>query len=312
MSILALVLTLLAAFLHAIWNLLAKKANERLIFFWLMLCIAVIFYLPVFAGKILFAGPTPNYTQVESTSDNNKVIPFAKPIPNIAWWFIAATGIIHAFYFAFLSLAYKRGDLSLVYPLARGTGPLLVPFIALIFINESLSLLGAIGICSVIIGIYVIHLEAFSFAALKKPFLAMKQSSTRFALLTGVIIAGYSVVDKVGVSYVNPFKYIYLMFLLTAICLTPYAILTKRNIIRDVWHHFKISIIIVGFLCLFTYMLVLFAMSLSKVSYIVSVRQFSLIFAALLGITVLKEQHGRQKIVGAVFICLGVVLIGIS
>ncbi len=308
MSILALVLTLLAAFLHAIWNLLAKKADERLIFFWLMLWIAVIFYLPGFAIKILFAEPIPDYTQIESA----KVIPFAKPIPNIAWWFIAATGIIHAFYFAFLSSAYKRGDLSLVYPLARGTGPLLVPFAAFLFINESLSIVGVIGICAVIIGIYVIHLEAFSFAALKKPFVAIKQSSTRLALLTGVIIACYSVVDKVGVGYVNPFKYIYLMFLLTAVCLTPYVILTKRDTIRDVWNRFKISIIIVGFLCLFTYMLVLFAMSLSKVSYIVSVRQFSLIFATLLGITVLREKHGRQKIVGAALICLGVVLIGIA
>ena len=152
-----------------------------------------------------------------------------------------ATGVIHSFYFVFLSLAYKQGDLSLVYPLARGTAPLLVPFIAFIFIHESLSLVGLIGICFVITGIYLIHLDAFSFAALKKPFIAMKQSSTKLAFLTGITIACYSVVDKVGVSYVNPFQYIYLMFLLTAICLTPYAIWTKRGIIRDVWNNLKLA-----------------------------------------------------------------------
>jgi len=302
MPILALILTLLASFFHAIWNLLAKKADERLIFFWLMLWIAVILYLPAFA-VVSFTEIIPNLFSVVS---------FTKAIPNIAWWYIVATGIIHALYFTFLSLAYQKGDLSLVYPLARGTAPLLVPFIAFIFIDESLSRVGFIGICFVIMGIYLIHLDAFSFAALKKPFIAMKQSSTKLAFLTGITIACYSVVDKVGVGYVNPFQYIYLMFLLTALCLAPYAILTKRRIIRDVWNKFKISLIVVGFLCLFTYMLVLFAMRLSEVSYIVSVRQSSLIFATILGLTVLKEKHGRQKIVGAISICLGVVLISIA
>ncbi len=288
MPILALFLTLLATFLHAIWNLLAKKANDRLVFFWLMLWAALVLYLPGFVFTLT-----------------------RYPIPNIAWWYIVATGIIHAFYFIFLGYAYEKGDLSLVYPLARGTAPLLVPLIAFIFIHESLDFIGVMGIFFFILGIYILPLKAFSVSALIQPFAAMRQSSSQLALLTGVIIAGYSVVDKVGVGYVNPFKYIYLMFLLTAICLTPYTILTKQRAIRNVWKNSKVSIVVVGFLCLFTYMLVLFAMRLSKVSYIVSVRQFSLIFGAILGITVLKEKHARPKILGAIFICIGVVLIGI-
>ena len=289
MSGLALGIVVVAAFLHASWNFLAKKSKKKMAFIWWFLLIACIGYLPMF----LYFWPrhTVNPT---------------------GWICIVATGILHALYFWFMGGAYERGDLSLVYPLSRGSGPLFVPILAIVFLQEQLSLPGTVGILLVVLGVYFIHLKSFSVVSFIEPIRALRGSASVWAFCTGGTIAGYSLVDKVGVGLVYPPIYIYLMFVISLLLLSPYVLAKERAALKLEWLVNKGPVLIDGFLVLFTYLMILFAFRLSKVSYVVATREVSIVFSALLGIIWLKETHATQKIAGAVLIATGVVFIGLS
>jgi drug/metabolite transporter (DMT)-like permease len=289
MSGMALGLVLAAAFLHATWNYLTKRSQVKLVFIWWFLLISLFLYLPLF---LFFWTRTT--------------------IGPVGWTCIVATGIVHALYFGFLGQAYEEGDLSVVYPLARGMGPFLVPFFAVGLIKEQLSLPGILGIGLIILGIYILHLTSFSKTTFLQPFLRLKDRSSRWALGTGVTIALYSLIDKIGVGHIYPPGYIYLMFVGAFIFLSPYVLMRKRVLLFKEWQKNKHTILAVGFLTLFTYLLVLFAMQMSQVSYIVALRETGILFSALYGTFWLREGHVKQKIVGAILIFYGVFFIGLS
>jgi len=208
--------------------------------------------------------------------------------------------------------AYERGDLSLVYPISRGSGPLLVPLLAVLFLREKIYPLGAIGIGLIVFGIYVIHLKSFACDAFLAPFREMKGSASILSLLTGLTIAAYSLVDKVGVSFVEPPLYIYCMLLIAVVLLSPFVLVKKREALRREWRYNRNNILVVGIVVLLTYMMVLFAFRISKVSYVVAVREVSIVLSAMYGLIWLKEKHVRQKLTGSLIIALGVILIGVS
>ena len=289
MSGLSLGLVLIAASFHAGWNFLAKKSRNKIVFIWWFILIAVIVYFPMF---LYF-------------------LPDAK-ISLAGWVCVVATGILHALYFWFMGGAYERGDLSLVYPLSRGSGPLLVPIIAVIFMQELLSWSGIVGISLIVFGIYSIHLKAFSLQSFFEPVFAKRGGASLWAFFTGSTIAGYSLVDKIGVSLVYPPVYIYLMFVISLLLLSPYVLVRKWLAIKQEWCANKGPILIDGFLVLFTYLMILFALQISKVSYVVAAREVSIVFSTLFGIIWLGEKHGPQKLTGAVLIAAGVILIGLS
>ncbi len=285
----ALVIVLASAFLHAGWNYLLKKSDRKIVFIWWFLLVSLIIYFPVFIyhyGKIT--------------------------IPPAGWLCIATTGLIHAAYFWFMGGAYQRGDLSLVYPLARGSGPLFVPLFAVIMLGEEISPLGGIGIMLIIGGIYCVHLRSFTQAAFLDPFRAHQSGASLWALSTGLAIAAYSLVDKVGVGLVSPPVYIYLMFVITWLAITPGILIGERGWLKTEWRRHPVSIIAVGFLSIFTYLMILFALTMSKVSYVAAVREVSIALSAYFGIAHLGEKHGRQKLLGAVLITVGVIAIGLS
>ena len=289
MTATALSIVLAAAFLHAFWNYLAKKSRHKIAFIWWFILFAVVLYLPMFL-----------YFYVESK------------IPAVGWACIVATGILHTFYFFFVGSSYEQGDLSVVYPLARGFGPFWVPILAVVILGEQLSLPGGIGIAFVIVGIYVIHLKSFSFKTLFEPFTMIRSAASIWALLTGCTIAAYSLVDKVGVKSVHPAVYIYFIFLIPLIFLTPYVLIKEKKALKPEWQINKGPIMVVGFLVAFTYLLVLFAMQISNVSYIVAVREVSIVFSALFGTIWLGEGHRQPRLIGAFLIALGVAFIGLS
>jgi drug/metabolite transporter (DMT)-like permease len=194
MTTTALLIVLAAAFLHAFWNYLAKKSRNKIAFIWWFILCAVVFYFPMFL-----------YFYVGSK------------ISAVGWACIVATGLLHTFYFFFVGSSYEQGDLSVVYPLARGFGPFWVPILAVVILGEQLSLAGIIGIAFVVAGIYTIHLKFFSFKTLFEPFTAIRSAGSIWALLTGCTIAAYSLVDKVGVQSVHPAMYIYFIFLIPLI-----------------------------------------------------------------------------------------------
>jgi len=289
MSGLALGIVLVAAFLHASWNYLAKKSRNKIAFIWWAILFSTILFFPMFIYY------WPDVT-----------------ISSFGWACIAATGVLHAFYFWFMSGAYERGDLSLVYPLSRGSGPLFVPILAVALTHEQLSIMGILGISLVVVGIYVIHLRYLSVQSFLEPFLSMRGSASLWALCTGVTIAAYSLVDKVGVTIVYPPVYIYLMFIITLLLLSPHVLAKERLALKKEWQINKVPILIVGFLDLFAYMMILFALRISKVSYVAAAREVSIVFSVLIGIMLLKEKNAPQKLAGAILITLGVIFIGLG
>ncbi len=191
--------------------------------------------------------------------------------------------------------AYQRGDLSLVYPLARGSGPLFVPILAVILLREEISLLGVIGILLIIGGIYCVHLRSFSRSAFLEPFRALRGGASLWALFTGLAIAFYSLVDKVGVGLVYPPVYIYLMLLITWLMITPWILIRERHWLMSEWQRRKGSIVVVGFLSGFTYLMILFALRISKVSYVAAVREVSIVLSSYYGVVLLGEKHGAAE-----------------
>ena len=289
MSGIALGIVLASAFLHAGWNYLLKKSERKIVFTWWFLLVANLLYLPLF----LYYWPETS-------------------ISIAGWLCIVATGLTHGAYFWCIGGAYQRGDLSLVYPLARGAGPLFIPVLAVILLKEEIFPLGMLGIALIIVGIYCIHLRSFTRSAVLEPFRALRGGASLWALFTGLTIACYSLVDKVGVALVYPPVYIYFIILISWLMITPVILIRERGHLRDEWRNHAGSIIIVGFLSIFTYLMILFALRMSKVSYVAAVREVSIALSAYFGIVWLGEKHGPQKLFGALLITVGVIAIGLS
>lgn len=280
MSSLALALVLTSAVFHAVWNLLTKESEDKLLFLWWMLGVASLLFLP-----LVVLGPWPF-------------------ISRQGWSYILASGTIHMGYYIFLSGAYERGDLSLVYPLARGSSPLLVVACAFLFIGERPSGPGLLGIGSVVLGLLLLHRSPTGgFDLLRGPHVPR-------AFLTGMTIAAYSTVDKLGVALVHPLPYLVYFHLVSFLLLTPWVIATRgKGSLFNLWPRRGKVTIAAGFQYL-AYVLVLSAMTLAKVSYVVAAREVNVVFGAVLGVWWLKEKYALQKLAASAFVALGLVLIG--
>lgn len=289
MNIIALSIVLVSAFLHAGWNYLLKKSERKIVFIWWFLLMSILFFLPMF----LYYWPKTSIA-VEGLLC------------------IIATGLIHGVYFWCIGGAYQRGDLSLVYPLARGSGPLSIPVLAALLLHERITFLGAVGIALIIGGIYCIHLRSLTRSAFMEPFRALRGEASLWALFTGLATTAYSLVDKVGVGLVYPPVYIYLMFFIAWLTITPWILIRERERLMEEWRRHASAIAIVGFVSFFTYLMILFALQISKVSYVAAVREVGIVLSVYYGIVLLGEKHGKQKLIGAVLITLGVVSIGLS
>jgi drug/metabolite transporter (DMT)-like permease len=282
---LALGLVLLAAGIHAGWNLLAKRAHDKLAFLLCSALVSAILYFPIGLWLLL-----------------------TYPVPPGGWAIIAASSVLEGAYYWGLAQAYRYGDLSLVYPIARGTAPLLVPILAALFLGERLSLLGAGGVGLVVVGMLTLHLPALSWRGVRALGATAGQLGTRYALLTGLLIAGYSTLDKRGVALVQPALYSYLLFCGITVALLPLLVGHGTKVAAE-WGHSRRGILAVGLLCPLSYGLVLAALTLAPVSYVSPAREVSVVIAALLGAYVLHEPYGRQRLVGSALIAAGLALL---
>lgn len=282
MQTLAVVLVLFSALLHATWNLLAKRSADPLAFMFAFTIVSL----------VLFAVPVG----VTATRD---------PVPASGWPFIAATGVIHVGYFAALASAYRRGALSLTYPVSRGTGVLIVPLLAVAIFDERPSLVGALGIAAILAGLGVIGLASFR----SDP---ARRAGLGYALLTGLTIAAYSLTDKAGVARVNPVIYVYCIFLFTALALAPYVLTQRRRAVLAEWRYNRWAVLAGGVLPPATYIIVLSALRLADVSYVVPLRETSIIFGTLLGALVLGERIGRVRVAASAVIGVGAVAIALA
>ena len=289
MNPVAVSLVLVAAVLHAIWNMLVRRGGHPEAFAWWMGAASVVLYLPLGLYLLATIG-----------------LP-AEGVP-----FVLATSAIHAVYFVLLGRAYEHGDLGLVYPIARGTGPLLVPAIAVPFLGERLSALGAAGIALIVVGVVTLQVGGFTPRALLTLRAALRHPGARYALATGVTIALYSVTDKAGVGRVHPALYGYLLFLGALLLSAPYFWALRRPAMAACWAENRRSIVLAGALAPLTYFLALMAFQLDQVSYLAPMRESSIVVAALLGAFALKEGLSAARLTSAGVTALGVVLIGLG
>jgi uncharacterized membrane protein len=218
-----------------------------------------------------------------------------------AWPYVVATGVVHALYFLLLSRAYEEGEISLVYPIARGTGVAGTALAANLVIHESLSGLGVAGVVTVAVGIFLLGFRDLLSRATAR--------SALYALFVGGTIVVYSIVDKQGVGMIHPVPYIYAMFLIPAVLLAPYILGRQSEAVLDAWRCRKGYIALIGPGSMATYLIVLLAFQLGKVSYIVAVREFSVVIGSALGVTLLGERLSTWKVLGVLSILLGLVLV---
>ena len=290
MTPLSLGLVLLSALAHSTWNLLLKRSTDPELFVWWLLVAASVLLVPL--GGVLY---------------------WLHPLGQTGWLFVLATVALHILYFLLLGRGYARADLSLVYPIARGVGPMLVPILAVVFLRETISGPAIAGIIAVVVGIYAVSLSGPIRLLVRQPLNLLRNPGTRYAILTGLTIATYAIVDKRGVSHVQPFLYMYLMTLGCALGLSPYVLRKWGAMaVGREWRANPRPIIAAGLLTFLAYGLVLTAFSMSRVSYVVPAREVGIVLGVLMGVFILKEPFGMGRIIGSFVIVAGTVLIAVA
>ncbi len=280
-------LVVASALFHALWNLLAKGASDKMVFMWLMNFISLFTTLPVFFLLL-----------------SDWSFPFAA-VP-----YMVMSGLAEALYFFSLGKAYEHGDLSLVYPLARSS-PLFVFALAAVLLGERASPLGALGILMVVLGVYMIHLRGLSPRDLLAPFNSIRGRASQFALLAALSTSIYSLVDKVGVLVVGPFLYAFWVEFFVTALMTPLILWRGRfGSLSAEWRIQGPRIVISGFLMRVGYLMVLVAMSMAPVSYILGIRQLSVVIGSFLGVEILGESHGKVRLLSSFTIFFGILILG--
>jgi len=222
------------------------------------------------------------------------------------------SGALVSIYFVVLSHAYEAGDLSLVYPLSRGIAPILTLAWSVLLLGERPSSLGLAGIALVVVGAYVLHLRSLSRAGLVEPFHALRSRPSRLAILTAIFISLFCVVDKAGVSLIEPLAYASLAFYARSIFLGSYVLKARRGHVREAWREGRRALAIAGLATPLNYILALVALKLTYASYMVAIRQSSVVFGVLMGSILLGEAHGRPRLVGSLLILTGVTLVSLA
>ena len=282
----ALLLVLAAAAIHATWNALTKRAQDQLAFLWSSVSLATLVLLP--AGWALLP---------------------PEGVPGAAWPFLVATSVIHAVYFYVLGRAYGSGEFSLVYPIARGLGVALVPLAAFFFLDERPSPLGALGVLLVVAGIVGINLSS---AGLTSAGLSSLMSAgTGWALVTGLSIAAYSLVDKAGVARLHPVPYIAILGVGMSLLLVP-AMVRRRVALAREWRTNWRAILVASTLNLTSYLLVLFAFRLSKAGYVVAAREISIVLSVVIGRLWFGERGLGARFAAASLVLAGVICVALA
>jgi len=282
----ALALVLAAALLHAAWNALAKRGTDPLAFLALCSCVAAPVLLPL-AAPLLWRDGVP-----------------ARALP-----FVLGTIALHVVYFAALGRAYSTGAYSVVYPIARGLGVALVPAGAYVLLDERLSPLGIAGIALVIAGVATLHRVGHRHAIATGTTLG---AATLWAVVTGLSIASYSLLDKAGVARLHPVPYMFFMEAGCGLVLLPAALLARPDAVRREWSANWRAIIAVGAMSAAGYTLVLLAFRLSKAGYVVAARELSIVLSALIGTLWMGEGRVGPRVAAATIVLAGVAFVALA
>ena len=283
MSALAVALILAAAVFHAGWNLLAKRAGGGLGFSWLFFALSTLLYLPVMIGAQIITPTHLGRPQLVA---------------------ILVTAVLHIGYFGLLQRGYSVGDMSVVYPLARGTGPLLSTIIAIAVLHEHTSSLALAGAAAVIAGVFLLSGGP---SMLRGGSSVNAAWAVRYGLLTGAVIAAYTLWDKraVGTLAIPPLVLDWSANAARTVLLAPLA-LRRRGEVADEWRRHRREALGIAIASPAAYILVLTALRFSPVSRVAPAREVSILVGAWFGVRFLGEKNGRTRMVASAVIVAGV------
>lgn len=212
--------------------------------------------------------------------------------------YVIASGAIHSVYFFTLAKAYEYGEISVVYPIARGIGIAGTALAAALLINETLVPIGLLGIFTISGGILLLGLNT-----------QQDKRGVSFALLVGPMIISYSIVDKLAVAISHPVFYIYGITLAFTLFLSPYVLIKRRREVSLAWKSKKKYSLVIGIGSVGTYLIILFVYQMAQVSYVVAAREMSVAIGAILGFSFLKEPFSLRKVLSIGAIVAGMVLL---
>ncbi len=291
MEFFAYILVLVSAFTHAYWNFILKKSGGTQAFIGLSKIAEIVLFIIPF---IYFVA-----------KDEIAILNY--------WLFYVIGALLVVLNYLFLGQAYKRGDLSLVYPISRAGALLFLPVLAFFLIAEKVDLVGIIAILLIFVGLFAVQLPAFSLKEIAFVFTKFKSSATMLALLAALTTAGYTLWDKHSISFLPPFVYFYAYTVIVGITYAVFiSVKYPSENIKNEWTNHKFSIIQVGFFNTFTYLLVLYSLQTGKTSYVIALRQLSIAFGAFLGWRFLQEELSFPKKIGIGILLLGCLLISLA
>jgi drug/metabolite transporter (DMT)-like permease len=284
----ALALVLTAALLHALWNVAAKTAGGNHHFALLSVLMTVVLWTP--AALWFGLGEWTRWGAVE-------------------WLVLAASALVHVLYFTVLLTGYRKSDLTVVYPVARGSGPLLASAAAVVVLGEAMTLLGAAGVIAVCAGVFLVAggpqlARPMGDAAARSRAL----TGVRWGALTGTLIAGYTVIDgyAVKVLLIGPVVVDYVGNLLRVPILAPTALRDPSGFAAAARAQWR-QALVVAVLGPLAYILVLYAVRMAPLSHVAPAREVSMLFAALIGGRLLGESDRGLRFAGAACIAIGVI-----
>jgi len=285
----AALLVVLSAATHAYWNFLLKRSGGTQLFVGLSKVGEVVMFGPIFLALVV-----PTITRLDG----------------LFWLAVVGAAFVLANYVC-LAWAYSHGDLSFVYPLARGSILLFLPLLAFVTVGERVSALGAMALVLILCGIVTLQLPSLEWRSLATLGARLRSPATTFALLAAFAAACYTLWDKHAVQRVPAFAYIYLYTAITAVAYG--AFIWRRYPRREVaaqWRLHRGAILQVGFFNITSYLLVLVALRTGTSSYVIALRQLSIAVGVLLGWWLLREQVSVPKRVGVALIVLGCIVVG--
>jgi drug/metabolite transporter (DMT)-like permease len=285
-TVAALSLILAAAFVHASWNYFLKRSGGGTAFVWLFAVLSALLYAPLAAAVIWWVRPQFGW---------------------VHYGLMAASAVLHTAYYMLLDRGYRSGDLSVVYPIARGSGPLITIVCAVILLGERPTPLAVAGALLIAGGAVVLTGDP------RKLRQSGNLHAVSFALLTGCMIASYTVVDKIAVAawLIPPLVQDWATNLGRVVFMAPLAIRARAEL-GPTWRRAAKEIVAVAVLCPLSYILVLTAMVFTPVSYVAPAREVSILVAAFMGTQLLAEGDVGRRLAAAAAMVAGVVCLALG
>ncbi|PPR49503.1 MAG: hypothetical protein CFH15_00453 [Alphaproteobacteria bacterium MarineAlpha5_Bin5] len=268
------ILILFSALFHAMWSALIKSSSNPLSLMGITSIMELVIFIP---------------------------LTFTVPLPTLEiWYFLIATIVIHVFYRLNVIYSYKFGDLSYVYPIARGGSSLLIAIISLLFLSSKINLLGFIGVLIVCFGLFLISYSTK---------IKFNKPAFFLAISTALLITAYTLIDGTGVrKSENGFSYIYWLIALNGIPILILSIFSKNGLRKKNTYSIK-SGIAAGIFATLSYSIVVWGMQYIEIAYVSSIREVSIVFATIIGMIFLYEKNALKRIIPSILIVGGITMV---